>query len=63
MRLFPPVPAMGRTLATPTEIDGHKLPAGTSLAASVFTAHHHPDFWENPMVGEHYRVLTYLHAV
>ena len=69
MRLFPPVFAAARTLATPTEIDGCKFPAGTSVSASIYVAHHHPDFWENPevrpyylmvhrLILEHFRTLT-----
>ena len=50
MRLFPPVPASGRSLATPTEIEGFKLPAGTPLLAWIYMVHRHPDFWENPEV-------------
>ena len=50
MRLLPPVFAVGRSLAAPTEIDGYKLPAGASVGAAMYAAHHHPDFWENPEV-------------
>ena len=50
LRLFPPVPASGRVLATATEIDGRVMPEGTTVLGQNYAVHHHPDFWENPDV-------------
>ena len=50
LRLFPPVPGVGRTLAQPTEIDGHQMAKGTPVAAMMYAVHRHPDVWENPDV-------------
>ena len=51
MRVFPPVPEVGRVLDQPTEIGGFKMPKGTTILVDVWTVHHHPDFWENPFVS------------
>ena len=50
MRLFPPVPAIGRTLAQPTEIDGHLMPEGTDIQCLIYAVHRNPTVWENPDV-------------
>ena len=47
MRLFPVV---GRVLDQDTNITGHTMPKGTSVALYIHTIHRHPDFWENPDV-------------
>ena len=51
LRLFPPVSAVGRMLAQPTEIDGHKLPKNTPVVCCPYVIHHNADLWENPEVS------------
>ena len=51
MRLFPPVPANSRVLTEDMEIEGHMMPKGTLLGASIYTVPRHPDLWENPNVS------------
>ena len=50
LRLFPPVCAVGRVLDQDTNITGHTMPKGASVALYIHTIHRHPDFWENPDV-------------
>ena len=42
---------MGRTLAQPTEIDGHMMPANTPVICCIYAIHRNPDVWENPDVS------------
>ena len=51
MRLFPPVAAFGRSLATPTEIDGVVFPRGSPVVCNTYAIHRHPEFWEHPDVS------------
>ena len=51
LRLFPPVSAVGRMLAQPTEIDGHKLPKKTPIVCCPYAIHRNADVWENPEVS------------
>jgi len=51
LRLFPPVSAMGRMLAQPTEIDGHMMPPNTPVICCPYAIHRNPDVWENPDVS------------
>lgn len=39
LRIFPPVPLLGRMTTGPVEIDGQSLPAGTTVVISVVGAH------------------------
>ncbi|KAJ1063860.1 hypothetical protein K5549_009172 [Capra hircus] len=60
MRLYPPVPVIGRELRKPiTFPDGRSLPAGSSLSSlphrnhpplSFYGLHHNPKVWPNPEV-------------
>ena len=52
LRLYPPVPANGRVLASSTEIDGRVMPEGTPVVGDIYGVHRHPDFWEKPNVRE-----------
>ena len=51
MRLFPPVPIVGRTLDQDTKIDGHLMPKGTPVYCGIHAIHHRPDIWDNPEVS------------
>ncbi|XP_068095719.1 cytochrome P450 4B1-like isoform X2 [Hyperolius riggenbachi] len=56
LRLYPPVPAVGRTLNKPvTFFDGRSVPAGTSTSLSVYALHRNPLVWENPEVFDPFR--------
>uniref|UniRef100_A0A452FMP1 Cytochrome P450 family 4 subfamily A member 11 n=1 Tax=Capra hircus TaxID=9925 RepID=A0A452FMP1_CAPHI len=51
MRLYPPVPVIGRELSKPiTFPDGRSLPAGILLSLSIYGLHHNPKVWPNPEV-------------
>ena len=57
LRLFPPVPGVGRMLAQPTEIDGHKLPKNTPIVCCPYAIHRNSDVWENPEVSHDSHVI------
>jgi len=48
LRLRPPLPITDRTLATPLEIAGRSLPAGTVVAPCIFLLHRRPDLYPEP---------------
>ncbi len=48
MRLLPPVWAMSREAIADDEIDGYRIPAGSTVVLSQFITQRHPDFWEEP---------------
>jgi cytochrome P450 len=48
MRLYPPVPAVTRVAQAADSFDGIQLAAGDRVALSIYTAHRHPEFWQNP---------------
>ncbi|ELR57482.1 Cytochrome P450 4A11 [Bos mutus] len=49
MRLYPPVPFIGRELRKPiTFPDGRSLPAGILVSLSFYGLHHNPNVWPNP---------------
>ncbi|XP_019813086.1 cytochrome P450 4A11-like isoform X2 [Bos indicus] len=51
MRLYPPVPFIGRELRKPiTFPDGRSLPAGILVSLSFYGLHHNPNVWPNPEV-------------
>ncbi|XP_046518178.1 cytochrome P450 4A11-like isoform X1 [Equus quagga] len=51
LRLYPPVPAIGRELTKPiTFPDGRSLPKGIMIALSFYALHHNPEVWPNPEV-------------
>nr|XP_020731493.1 taurochenodeoxycholic 6 alpha-hydroxylase-like isoform X1 [Odocoileus virginianus texanus] len=51
LRLYPPVPAIGRELSKPiTFPDGRSLPAGILVSLSFYGLHHNPNVWLNPEV-------------
>ena len=50
LRLFPPVPVVGRLLSEDKTIDKYTLRKGTWLFCHPYTIHHRPDVWENPEV-------------
>ncbi|CAH6790683.1 Cyp4a30b [Phodopus roborovskii] len=51
LRLYPPVPAIGRELSTPVTFpDGRSLPKGFLITLSFYGLHHNPRLWPNPEV-------------
>jgi cytochrome P450 len=48
MRLSPPSYAIGRRVVADTEIDGHRIEAGTIVLVSPWITHRHPEFWDEP---------------
>ncbi|KAM8935317.1 cytochrome P450 4A11-like isoform 2-T2 [Lycaon pictus] len=51
LRLYPPVPSVGRELSKPiTFPDGRSLPKGFLVLLSFYALHHNPNVWPNPEV-------------
>ncbi|XP_076790533.1 cytochrome P450 4A14-like isoform X1 [Arvicanthis niloticus] len=51
LRLYPPVPAVGKELSTPVTFpDGRSLPKGSLVTLSFYGLHHNPRLWPNPEV-------------
>ncbi|CAD7684339.1 unnamed protein product [Nyctereutes procyonoides] len=51
LRLYPPVPSVGRELSKPiTFPDGRSLPRGFLVLLSFYALHHNPNVWPNPEV-------------
>ena len=48
LRLFPPAWTIERRAEESDEIDGHVLPAGSTVLLSPYLTHRHPEFWGNP---------------
>ena len=48
MRLFPPVPVVGRNAKQDDDLGGYFVKAGTEVAVSITGIHHHPAYWQNP---------------
>lgn len=48
MRMYPPVPLLGRTSDKDMTIDGHFVPANHWLEIGVWSTHHNPDVWPEP---------------
>ncbi|XP_058244807.1 cytochrome P450 4A6-like isoform X1 [Hemibagrus wyckioides] len=58
LRMYPPVPGMGRRLSQPiTFFDGRTVPAGQLIGISIYGIHHNPTVWENPKVFDPLRFL------
>ncbi|NP_001424386.1 cytochrome P450 4A22 isoform 3 [Homo sapiens] len=48
LRLYPPVPGIGRELSTPVTFpDGRSLPKGIMVLLSIYGLHHNPKVWPN----------------
>ncbi|XP_042531606.1 cytochrome P450 4A10-like [Dipodomys spectabilis] len=56
LRLYPPVPAVVRTLSTPVTFpDGRSLPKGVLVTLSFYALHHNPKVWPDPEVFDPFR--------
>jgi cytochrome P450 len=57
LRLRPVISIVGRRLAEPVEFAGWSVPAGVTLAPSIFLVHRRPDIYPNPERFEPERFL------
>ncbi len=48
MRLYPPVPAIGRKAAKDDDANGYRIKSGNIIGINITGLHHHPAYWENP---------------
>jgi len=48
MRVYPPVPAIGRAVKSDEEVGGYTLKKGRSAVINIAGLHHHPAYWETP---------------
>ncbi|TCB97862.1 cytochrome P450 [Micromonospora zingiberis] len=48
MRLYPPVPVLGRNSKAEDVVSGHTIPAGVDITVSPWVTHRHPEFWAVP---------------
>eukprot|EP00118_Oscarella_pearsei_P024207 m.302154 g.302154 ORF g.302154 m.302154 type:complete len:133 (+) comp40812_c0_seq15:1343-1741(+) len=48
MRLYPPVPIIGRELTKELKIRNHVLPKGQTVTLNIAMVHRNPEFWEDP---------------
>ncbi|XP_055110615.1 cytochrome P450 4A11 isoform X2 [Symphalangus syndactylus] len=56
LRLYPPVPGIGRELSTPVTFpDGRSLPKGIMVVLSIYGLHYNPKVWPNPEVFDPFR--------
>jgi len=49
LRLYPAAPVYARDAIGTDNLDGHAIPAGSTVMLSPYFTHRHPDFWENPL--------------
>jgi cytochrome P450 len=47
-RLYPPVPMVARNALEDVVVGGYFIPKDAYVILSTWSAHRHPDFWENP---------------
>lgn len=48
LRLYPPAYWIPRTAVEEDEIDGFRIPAGSTVAPMAYAIHRHPAFWDAP---------------
>jgi cytochrome P450 len=48
MRLYPPVPGIGRQTIGPDVLGGYAIPPRTLVSIMVWVVHRHPEFWDAP---------------
>lgn len=58
LRLYPPVPLIGRKLEEDVEVDGVKIFKDHSLLINIYSLHRNEDYWERPTEFNPYRFLT-----
>jgi cytochrome P450 len=50
MRLYPPIPAVGRLTPTGDRIGGYHIPPGSVVILSPWVTHRRPDIWPDPQL-------------
>lgn len=48
IRLYPPVPLIGRTSETEMKLDNKTIPSGLHLEVNIWATHHNPEVWPDP---------------
>lgn len=48
LRLFPPVPIIGRVLEEDTVIDGHVIPKGVTCFINIYSLHRNSEYFKDP---------------
>eukprot|EP00730_Choanoeca_flexa_P006049 TRINITY_DN12074_c0_g1_i1.p1 TRINITY_DN12074_c0_g1~~TRINITY_DN12074_c0_g1_i1.p1 ORF type:complete len:500 (+),score=123.52 TRINITY_DN12074_c0_g1_i1:2434-3933(+) len=48
LRMFPPVPGVGRVLEEPLDLGHTVLQPGTNAAIGIYALHHNPEVWPEP---------------
>jgi cytochrome P450 len=48
LRLYPPAVGVMRAVERDTELDGYRLPGGSTVFVNIANIHRHGDFWESP---------------
>lgn len=48
MRLYPPVPGMGRKATNDDDVNEYHIKSGSVIVINITGLHHHPAYWENP---------------
>ena len=50
LRIRPAAWQLPRTAIEDDELDGYRIPAGTTITGLIYMCHYHPEEWENPEV-------------
>ncbi|XP_077512103.1 cytochrome P450 4V2-like [Amblyomma americanum] len=58
LRLFPPVPIIGRVLEEDLTIDGYKIPKGVTCFINMYSLHRNPEYYKDPDMYIPERFLT-----
>ena len=48
-RLFPSAPLVERKVTEDIELNGYRIPAGTSVTCSIFALHRNKEYFEDPL--------------
>lgn len=48
LRMYPPIYAIPRQATEDDEVDGYRIPAGSTVLVSQYVTQRHPDFWDEP---------------
>lgn len=48
LRIFPPVPVIGRQTRENIELNGKIYPAGSSIISFIYAMHHNPMYFKDP---------------
>ena len=59
MRLYPPVPVVGRQVRETDVVGGYQVKAGNDLAVNIAGIHHHPAYWKDPFTFQPERFANF----